>query len=409
MNNNEAIIKKIEDIRGLPLRPDSHLYVRYPQNTIGEASSKEAKEYGRNQKERPAIAIIEVVLSINRKYATHVEPHIIRLEGTDLATFKQLEEKLTTYSREQFYNYWGHHDERKYEILTNLIKSINVLKNKYNINNDYMLMNKWAEEANIDKYDVDIIGCIKYIGLAAFQHLRMNFGVDTVKPDRQVKEVLKREFGFVGSDKKTIIEVERISKITGYSTIELDQIFVNYGSGYYKPESEAMDEKGKREVENTTKKIVFHKKDLDNKINSDNIIRFVNRFEIGNIYEIEDFINYMNVDIIYENGIYEKLYYLIENIKSVKNDIFKDQVNDIKIKKRGDKAFILELVHKIERSKENGKNAITIWLKTDDFDIDIRKRTNGRESVSDYNIDEIVDMFKARLKNITTRKDNDRY
>lgn len=227
------MLKKLNWIRNLPLKKDSHLYVRYGNKTIGEASSKEAKKYGRNQKERPAIAIIEVVLSINRKYATHVEPHIIRLERTDLATFKQLEEKLTTYSREQFYNYWGHHDERKYGILSNLIKSINVLKNKYNINNDYILMNKWAMEANIDKYNVDIIGGIKYIGLATFQHLRMNFGVDTVKPDRQVKEVLKREFGFVGSDKKTIIEVERISKITGYSTIELDQIFVNYGSGYY--------------------------------------------------------------------------------------------------------------------------------------------------------------------------------
>jgi hypothetical protein len=236
MNDNEAIIKKLEDLRKLPLKPDSHLYVRYPQNTIGEASSKEAKKYGRNQKERPAIAIIEVVLSINRKYATHVEPYIIWLiENTELKSFKQLENIISTYTTEEFYNYWGHHDSRKYGIIINLLKAINTLRDKYKIEDDYILMNKWAIEANIDKYDSDIIGGIKYIGLATFQHLRMNFGVDTVKPDRQVKEVLKRELGFVGSDKKTIIEVERISKITGYSTIELDQIFVNYGSGYYEP------------------------------------------------------------------------------------------------------------------------------------------------------------------------------
>lgn len=229
----QEIINKLEELRVLPLKPDSHLYIRYPNKTIGEAAKEEAKNYGRNQKERPAIAIVEVVLSINRKYATHVEPHIIRLEKTDLATFKQLEEKINTYSREQFYNYWGHHDSRKYDIMINLLKAINTLRDKYKIQDDYVLMNKWAVDANVDKYSEDIIGSIRNVGLATFQHLRMNFGVDTVKPDRQVKEVLKREFGFIGSDKKTILAVEQISKISGYSTIELDQIFVNYGSGYY--------------------------------------------------------------------------------------------------------------------------------------------------------------------------------
>lgn len=235
--SNETL-NKLEWIRKQPLRPGSHLFVRYPNKTIGEAAKSESINYGRNQKERPAIALVEVILSINRKYSTHVEPYIIALEkDTDLTTFEQLEKKLETSSREEFYNYWGHHDKRKYGILVDLVEAIHELKRKYPIDNDYLLMNRWAVDANIDKYNQDIIGSIKYIGLAAFQHLRMNFGVDTVKPDRQVKEVLKREFGFVGNDKKVIIAVEYLAKESGYSTIELDQIFVNYGSGYYEPQS----------------------------------------------------------------------------------------------------------------------------------------------------------------------------
>lgn len=233
---NENALEKLEQIRKLPLKPDSHLYIRYPNKTIGEAASVESQNYGRNQKDRPAIALVEVILSINRKYATHVEPHIIRLEKTDLASFKQLEEKMYSYSVEEFYNYWGHHDARKYGILQDMMKAINFLRSQYNINNDYLLMNKWATEANVERYNQDVIGRIKFLGLATFQHLRMNYGVNTVKPDRQVKEVLKREFGFIGSDKKTIVAVETISRISGYSTIELDQIFVNYGSGYYEIE-----------------------------------------------------------------------------------------------------------------------------------------------------------------------------
>jgi hypothetical protein len=235
---DKEIIEKVEYLRSLYLRLNSHLYSRYPNCTIGEASSIEAKSYGRNQKERPAIAIIEVVLSINRKYVTHVEPHIKRIEKTRLSTFNELEYIVNRLSMKEFFSFWGPHDTRKYQIVKDLLEAINVLKDKYKINDDYLVMNKWALEVNIDKYEKDIIGRIKNVGLATFQHLRMNFGINTVKPDRQVKNVLEREFGFKGNDKKAIIAVEAISKISGYSPIELDQIFVNYGSGYYETKKE---------------------------------------------------------------------------------------------------------------------------------------------------------------------------
>jgi uncharacterized protein (DUF2164 family) len=62
----------------------------------------------------------------------------------------------------------------------------------------------------------------------------MTFGVDTVKPDLRVKEVLDFEFNTKRlSDENAIKAVEQIAKIANLKTITIDQIFVKYGSGYY--------------------------------------------------------------------------------------------------------------------------------------------------------------------------------
>ena len=55
-----------------------------------------------------------------------------------------------------------------------------------------------------------------------------------VKPDQRVKEVLETEFDIEKiNDLKGILAVEQIASITKYKVIEIDQIFVKFGSGYY--------------------------------------------------------------------------------------------------------------------------------------------------------------------------------
>ncbi|OAH96331.1 hypothetical protein A1332_23030 [Methylomonas methanica] len=94
-------------------------------------------------------------------------------------------------------------------------------------------MKNWAENAKLDKRKNDILGSIKNVGVATFQHLRINFGIDTVKPDQRVKEILEKEFNLKLSSEKAILAVEEIAHITGFKVIEIDQIFVKYASGYY--------------------------------------------------------------------------------------------------------------------------------------------------------------------------------
>lgn len=95
-------------------------------------------------------------------------------------------------------------------------------------------MNKWGENANVLNYKNDLIGNIPNVAVATFQHLRMVFGVDTVKPDQRVKEVLDYEFGLSRlPDEKAIKAVEQIAALAGLKVIAVDQIFVKYGSGHY--------------------------------------------------------------------------------------------------------------------------------------------------------------------------------
>lgn len=88
--------------------------------------------------------------------------------------------------------------------------------------------------ADLQNYKEDIIGSIPNVAIATFQHLRMVFGVDTVKPDQRVKEVLQYEFGLPKlPDKVAISIVEKIAAVLGLQVITVDQIFVKYGSSYY--------------------------------------------------------------------------------------------------------------------------------------------------------------------------------
>ena len=100
--------------------------------------------------------------------------------------------------------------------------------------NDFALLNSWAQNASLSNKNKDIIGSLPNIGIATYQHLKMVFGVETIKPDQRVKEVLDFEFGIEKlNDFNSILAVEQMAKIINLNVLTLDQIFVKYGSGYY--------------------------------------------------------------------------------------------------------------------------------------------------------------------------------
>lgn len=234
--SSEQIKSAIKFLGESKLKPSSHLYPQLGSIKIIDAAAIHSQGYCNQAKKRPAIALIEVVLSANRSYVRHVKHNIDRIDKTsDITSFKDLMTLIDKIGVDEFYKFWGHRNEQKFSVLINILGAISFLKQKYqHADDDFTLMNSWANQVDLTKYNTDIIGSIHFIAIATMQHLRMKFGCNTVKPDLRVKEVLMREFLDIKlSDIKAIQVVEQMSAISGLSTLMLDQIFVNYGSGYY--------------------------------------------------------------------------------------------------------------------------------------------------------------------------------
>jgi hypothetical protein len=205
---------------------------------IIEAANQTTINYTKDVVKKPAIGLLSVVLAANRNYNKVVEPNINRIEQDfpDLKTFQQLSEILNSKSEQEFFEFWGHKDKKKYKTLQTLLSTINNdLRKLYpSAKDDFEIMNSWGNSVDLLNHKQDLIGKIPNIAVATIQHLRMIFGVNTVKPDQRVKEVLDYEFGLSGlSDEKVIKAIEQIANIVQKEVITIDQIFVKYGSSYY--------------------------------------------------------------------------------------------------------------------------------------------------------------------------------
>lgn len=92
-------------------------------------------------------------------------------------------------------------------------------------------LQRWARTADPLQYSEDPYGRINGVGLRTFQYLRMVAGIDTVKPDIQVKRFVEALADTTqlpnldpSTDQAVLESCEWISSQTGYRMIELDQI-----------------------------------------------------------------------------------------------------------------------------------------------------------------------------------------
>lgn len=234
---NKSEIKQIvKNIGSKLMKKNSHGYNKNLENTILDSALEGATNFLTEvDKKQPVITLMAVILSANRNYNRQVEPHVMKMkENLSNIKFKNLKDKLNELDYIQFSQIWGHKDEKKYKILTSVVNRILMLQQLTEWD-DLQIMKNWAKHAQLkNRKDDLLLGGIPNIGVATFQHLRICFGCDTVKPDQRVKEVLSKEFGIAKlSDEEVISLVEEIASITQYKVIEIDQIFVKYGSGYY--------------------------------------------------------------------------------------------------------------------------------------------------------------------------------
>jgi Co/Zn/Cd efflux system component len=69
--------------------------------------------------------------------------------------------------RDEFYKFWGHKNEKKFDVLNSILRTVTILRKRYPTSkDDFDLMTNWAKNVDLKNYESDIIGQIKNVAVA---------------------------------------------------------------------------------------------------------------------------------------------------------------------------------------------------------------------------------------------------
>ena len=146
--------------------------------------------------------------------------HYERLRSEEIKTLEDLERALDRYpdtlegNKAAAFYLWGYNLWKRVEWLRGFVRFLRVT--------DLTTQEKlkaWANSANFER---DFEGRSKFLGIAAFQWLRMRLGVNTVKPDVMVHRFVKRITGRSLSDADAIAAIEEAARRLGVRARDLD-------------------------------------------------------------------------------------------------------------------------------------------------------------------------------------------
>jgi len=91
---------------------------------------------------------------------------------------------------------------------------------------DKSALRTWARNADLENWRKDPVGMISGVGLITFQYLRMMGGVDTVMPDKIVKNVIneileKAGYEPVSDNMEFVKKAEEVALTCGYKPVQL--------------------------------------------------------------------------------------------------------------------------------------------------------------------------------------------
>jgi len=212
----EFLKEKIEEMRRTKM-PDS-------EKMIGEVAKKHLISQWAGS---PAEALLNTVLAVRQKWKETVEPRLddFRKNYPNVRTIYDLKAIVDSMNERDFcLNVFGMRitetPNKRYQMLNNMIAVFVKYQKEKGFNSDYEAMKDWAQRCDLPNLESDPIGKLPNVGLATVQNLRICLGVNTLKPDVHIKNALK-EIG-LGND---VALCDLVSELTGYSPLELDQIF----------------------------------------------------------------------------------------------------------------------------------------------------------------------------------------
>ena len=215
-SKSDFLKKQIENMRETVIKDEDRTIAELAKGAIQEPWVNNHVE-----------AIVNTVLAMRQRWNETAESRFIEFQKiySEIKTLYDLENLINSLSETEFCkkvlrinikqnDYW------RYNMLKDMVKAFIKYQKEKGFASDQEAMIDWANKCDLSKLKDDIIGRLNKVEIATVQNLRICLGIDTVKPDVHIKNVLKK-IG-LGSE----VEIcELISELTGYKLLELDQIF----------------------------------------------------------------------------------------------------------------------------------------------------------------------------------------
>jgi hypothetical protein len=113
---------------------------------------------------------------------------------------------------------------RVWSVAIQLAQNFTKMINKRELKEPIEVIRDWAALADHKKWEEDVIGKIKGVGLITFQYLRMQVGIDTCMPDRIIKKYVNIYFGL--DTKDNLLFIKKFKELC--NDLNVSQIFLSW-------------------------------------------------------------------------------------------------------------------------------------------------------------------------------------
>lgn len=178
-----------------------------------------ASEYN----EATAGAVIDCVLSLNRKYDGFVVPRLkdFKRNHPQVRSIVQLAELMDSYPTPLDFSIeeLRYRDEDRARILREVVQFVCTIVQRSPTLPEEEVLKAWALQA--EPHEAETLG-IRGFKLAGFQYLRIRFGADTTKPDKHIIGFIADALNRRVSPYEALALLEAASKRLGHSVREVD-------------------------------------------------------------------------------------------------------------------------------------------------------------------------------------------
>lgn len=186
-----------------------------PQGVVAEASA----DYGYNT----TVAVIDCVLSLNRRYDAFVVPRLktFRNRHPEIRKIGELAELMDSYPTPLDFSIeeLDYNDENRARILREVVQFVCTIVQKSPTLPEEEVLKDWALQAK--PHECETLG-IRGFKIAGFQYLRIRFGADTTKPDVHIIRFIADALNRRVSPYEALALLEAASKRLGHSVREVD-------------------------------------------------------------------------------------------------------------------------------------------------------------------------------------------